>query len=191
MEDLAKQEDAEQIVDVDSPTVRKFIALLEQRILSGHSDADNRSWALTEVGVPSAKYDEMHAILMKAWKLAGLPKDVTVQLRDTARKRYEYLYKMAVGKEKIKEALHALDAMVKLDGLDQPAEGSIEDSVLGGIITNVARAKLAGLMVKARELAERGVPRPAALPPGISGEEEPSNSNGHHKVIDLREVKKS
>lgn len=175
------------IVDENSPTIRAFIGLLEMRILEGHSEASNRSWATTQMGCPPAKYEQIHVILMKAWQLAGTPAQVTEQLRNIARKRYEYLYQMAVKKEKIKEALHALDAQVKLDALDQVPEGSLEEKI-GGVITNVARAKLAELMGKARELAERGVPKPIQLPAGETFDV-PAPEEKLGKVIDLREKK--
>lgn len=177
------------ILDENSPSVRQFVGLLEKRILEGHSEAANRTWATTEMGCPVAKYEQIHAILMKAWQLAGTPAQVTDQLRNIARKRYEYLYQMAVKKEKIKEALHALDAQVKLDALDQVPEGSLEGQI-GGVITNVARAKLAELMGKARELAERGVPKPIQLPSGESFDVTPANDEKLGKVIDLREKQK-
>lgn len=184
----AKLEGAEQTVDEDSPTVRGFIEMLEQRILEGHSDASNRTWATVELGVPMAKYDQLHALVMKAWTLAGTPAQVTVELRNTARKRYEYLYRVALEKGKIKEALHALDAQVKLDGLDQPPEGSLEEKLIGGVITNSARATLAALMQKARGLAERGVPRPSLLP--SPGDVIEADSEPRPVVIDLRDHKK-
>lgn len=201
MDEAARLEGAEQTVDEESPTVQKFVKMLEHRILEGHSEASNRSWALTELGVPREKYEQIHAALMKAWSLAGTPAEVTKQLRDVARKRYEYLYQMAVKKEKIKEALHALDAQVKLDGLDQPPEGSLEDKIIGGVITNAARAQLAGLMEKAKLLAGKGVPKPIPLgegdvqdtnPPGegANGANGHTTKNGKPLVIDLRETKK-
>ena len=184
-------EEAETRLDENSPTVRKFVALLEERILQGHGEASNRSWALTEVGVPAEKFDQLHAMLQKAWTLAGTPADVTKRLRDVSRKRYEYLYQVAVKKEKLKEALHALDAMVKLDGLDQPPEGSVEASIIGGVITNKAREIMGALMNKARDLHEKGIPKAYNLPPGEGSFDLASKTNGTNgaMIIDLREKK--
>lgn len=186
----AKFEGAELTFDEESPTVRRFVELLEERILEGHSEASNRTWATVELGVPMAKYDQLHAMVLKAWTLAGTPQAVTTELRNVARKRYEYLYKVAVSKGKIKEALHALDAQVKLDGLDQPPEGSLEDKVIGGMITNAARATLSGLMQKARHLAERGVPKAIAALPSPGDRELDEDAPKQGVVIDLREANK-
>lgn len=192
----AKLDEAELIVDEESPTVRKFVSLLEQRMLEGHSEASNRTWATLDLGVPLDKFQQLQSIVLKAWRLAGLPADVAKERRDVIRQQYQYLYRVSLEKGKIKEALHALDAQVKLDGLDTPPEGSLEDKVIGGVITNAARAQLASLMQKARELAERGVPRPLPLAqPGGDFESDHANghngSNGKPMIIDLREVKKS
>lgn len=190
VDSLAKPEGAELTVDEESPTVRKFVSMLEHRILEGYSDAANQTWATVELGVPLAKYQQLHAILMKAWTLAGTPAQVTLEQRNIARKRYEYIYRKAIEKEKLKEALHALDAQVKLDALDQVPEGSLEDKVMNNVITNAARATLAGLMDKAKQLAQRGVPRAIPLPPGISGEAVEETDGPKGIVIDLREAKK-
>lgn len=194
MDSAAKPEGAELIIDEESPTVRKFVAMLEQRMLEGHSEASNRTWATLDLGVPLEKFNQIQAIVLKGWRLAGLPADVARQQRDIIRQQYQYLYKEALSKHKLKEALHALDALVKLDGLDVPPEGSLEAGVVGGMITNAARAELAELMKRARSLAERGVPKPIALPPGnengANGHSRDSNGHDVPMIIDLREAKK-
>lgn len=195
MENQLQAEAVPEEVDESSPTVLKFVKLLEQRMLEGHSEASNRTWATLEVGVPLEKFLQIQAILLKQWNLNGLPADVARQQRNVIRRRYEFLYQKSIEKDRLKDALHALDAMVKLDGLDTPPEGSVEAGIVGGLITNAARESIGRLIEKARNLGMQGVPRPEALPPGEDFEQKP-NGNGHSKtngksmVIDLREPKK-
>lgn len=159
-------------------------------MLQGHSESSNRTWATVDLGCPLDMFNRVQLTILKAWKLAGTTAEVTEQRRDTVRQQYQYLYQQAVEKGKLKEALHALDAQVTLDGLDQPPEGSLESKIIGGVITNAARSQLAELMNKARELAGRGVPKAIALQsaPELDAEPVPPGING--KVIDLRDGKK-
>jgi hypothetical protein len=190
VDELAKADESATLVDENSPTIRRFVEMLEQRMLEGHSEASNRTWATLELGCPPAKFQLIQSIILKQWKLAGTTTEVTSQRRDQIRQQYQHLYKEALNKGKLKEALHALDAQVKLDGLDQPPEGSLEDKIIGGAITNAARETVGRLVAKARELAERGIPQPLALASPISDKTVTVETTPGGKVIDLRERNK-
>jgi len=168
----ATADDASSPDEIPSNLV-KFAGLLEQRMLEGHTEASNRTWATLDLGVPLKQFEDVQRIILKAWRLDGVPADVTRDQRDVIRQRFNHVYRVAIKAGKIKEALAALNALVKLDALDQPIEGSLEQKIVGGVITNAARETLGALMKKARELAERGVPKPE-LPPG-----------GVAKVVDI------
>lgn len=194
MDDHQKNDDpGETTDDLELSKLRNFVKLLELRMLEGHTEASNRTWATLDLGVPLETFEKIQATVLKSWKLAGTTQEVTSQRRDQIRQQYQYVYKMAVEKEKIKDALHALDSMVKLDGLDHTPEDSLKLTLTGGAITNTARENIGNLMNKMRELAMKGVPRPIALPP-VDEEASNGHSNGHTNghgptIIDLRSKK--
>lgn len=137
-----------------SPTGERFAMLLEKRMLEGHSDAANRSWATTSMGVPYERFIRIKALIVRSWSIEASTWEGLCEQRDSARAKYLEIYRLAIERENLPMALRALDSIVKLDGLErEPVSPTTVNVSLGTGITNNARETVARLIAKAKDLA--------------------------------------
>lgn len=163
-----------------SEAAEKFMLLLERRMIEGHSDVTNQHWATVELGVPLESFERLKALILRSWKLEARTYEAICGERDKVRVGYWEIYRRALEKEKLGEALRALDAIARLDGLDQPSQIAV--TIGQGAITNQARETIASLLGRMRELSSGKATR------SLKGFRE---ANGHttngHSVIEVEE----
>ncbi len=125
-------------------------------MLAGRSELRLRDWAKNEMGIPEEAFTRMYGGIKMSWQRA-MTFEAFCEARDINRARYLDIYTRAMLKDQFGTALRAIDSVVKLDGLEQPAQLQV---TLGAIttpgqgITNTARDQVAQLVNKMKQLAE-------------------------------------
>ncbi len=162
----------------ESP-MQKIAKLLEENMLAGWSQLRCYQWCI-EFGIDRPTFDRMWDDIKRSWKMPTMTFSDFCDQRDLARARYTKVFNLSMKRNQVATALAAVEKIVKLDGLDQPAQLQItlNQNSTPGQITNAARDHVAQLMEKARRLA---APTDDDIGPII---EEPLTkvSNGHHKI---------
>jgi hypothetical protein len=141
----------------ESP-IEKFMKLLERMMLEGRTEARLRRWAIDEAGIPDEAFSNMYCAIRASWR-RNTSFESFCEQRDLTRARYLNIYVRASRKDNYPMAIRALDSIVKLDGLEQPAQLQIAIATPGTGITNSARDQVSQLVEKMRMLAQsRSVP---------------------------------
>lgn len=164
-----------------SETAEKFALLLEKRMVSGHSDTDNRQWAIVEMGVPVESFERIRALILRTWKLEKSTLEAVDAERDRVRAGYWEIYRRAMEKEKLGDALRALDAVARLEGLDQPTR--VEIGLNQGGITNAARETISSLIARMQELKSGKAVRSLKAIQEENHRAMNGHANGHHRTI--------
>lgn len=151
-EDVPLTDDEASLLD-ESP-MEKLTKLLEDNMLAGWSQLRCYQWCI-QFGLDRPTFDRMWEDVKRAWKMPTMTFATFCEQRDLARARYTKVYNLSMKRNQVATALAAVEKIVKLDGLDQPAQLQItlNQNSTPGQITNSARDTVAGLMEKMRLLA--------------------------------------
>lgn len=147
-------EDDEPQEQTRESAVRRFMRLLEERMLGGESRESLLAWACG-LGVPEPTFAEAYKTVRLSWKTAGTTFADLSDKRDVARARYMLIYRKAMKQSNLMAALKAVEKMVDLDGLEQPIQVNHTLGGAQGSITNLAREQVASLVDKMRMLAAK------------------------------------
>ena len=167
--------------------MQALLKLLEDNMIAGWGQLRCYQWCL-EFGIDRPTFDRMWEDIRRSWKMPTLTFASFCEQRDLARARYTRVFNLSMKRNQVATALAAVEKIVKLDGLDQPAQLQItlSQNSTPGQITNSARDHVSQLMEKARRLAaptddgDDGpvIEEPQVRPP-VPG------PNGHRGIIEI------
>jgi len=152
--DETPTEDDEQPEPTRESAVRRFMRLLEEKMLEGRQRDVLLTWAM-ELGVPEQTFAEAYRGIKLSWTTKGDTYADICERRDEARARYMLIYRKAMKQSNLATALKAVEKMVELDGLEQPIQINHTLGGAQGSITNLAREQVASLVEKMRMLAAK------------------------------------
>ena len=183
-EDVPDDDEADTLVE--SP-MQKIMKLLEDNMISGWSQLRCYQWCI-EFGIDRPTFDRMWDDIKRAWKMPTMTFAEFCDQRDLARARYTRVFNLSMKRNQVSTALAAVEKIVKLDGLDQPAQLQItlQANSTPGQITNSARDHVAQLMEKARRLAaptDDGLDEGPTIVEPLVKEKHRNGSNGRKPVI--------
>ena len=130
---------------------QKFLLLLEQRMVDGHSKESNRSWAKQMIpGLSDELFNRFVAMVLTTWKMDVTTVEGREGIKDTLRAQYWDVYREAKASGKLKEAIAALDSIGRMEGVEAPTVFQVQGVPT---ITNTSREIVATLLERASQLA--------------------------------------
>ncbi len=152
--DETPEDDDEKIEPTRESAVRRFMRLLEEKMLEGRTRDALLAWSV-ELGIPEPTFAEAYKTVKLTWKTSGDTYADICEKRDLNRARYMLIYRKAMKQANLMAALKAVEKMVDLDGLEQPIQVNHTLGGVQGSITNLARSQVASLVDKMRMLAAK------------------------------------
>lgn len=136
--------------------LERFVDLMENEMLCGSGHHRVMRWAV-RFGVPQEVAQQVYDDIQLSWRQVGVGGYTEwCERRELARARASKIFRMAITKGDLKNAIAANKQIIDLDGLEAPKTLNINASAtVQHHITNSSREQVAQLMERMKQLAEQ------------------------------------